>query len=197
MTFYNKRTCRFGESRDWTHLGWLEVSHIKDIFSKKENLSTQQRIDLIQRFLNLVLFWKSRSVWKLFKTFKYVKTDQRIITMHRPLAANILRPVYTGDFCCDCSCDFPFRRIWSSGAVARGARGGHGPLYCWVPLENCQCCRRLPKLSTSGGEDLKFCRPENFLVCRKIFSVCLKSTSSLWPPPQKKHGSHGATELKE
>ena len=43
-----------------------------------------------------------------------------------------------------------------------------------------------------GGEDLKCCRPEKCLVCRKKFSVCRKSTA-LAPPPQKKHGSHGAT----
>ena len=62
-----------------------------------------------------------------------------------------------------------------------------------VLLENCQCCRKLSKLSTGGGGgDLKCC-PEKFLVCRKIFSVCLKSTA-LGPPPQKKHGSHAATE---
>ena len=45
-----------------------------------------------------------------------------------------------------------------------------------------------------GGEDLKCCRLDKFLVCRKIFSVCRKSTA-LAPPPQKKkppkkqHGS--------
>ena len=44
------------------------------------------------------------------------------------------------------------------------------------------------------AEDLKCCRPENFLVCRKTFSVCRKSTALGYPPPpKKKHGSHGAT----
>jgi hypothetical protein len=36
-----------------------------------------------------------------------------------------------------------------------------------------------------GGEDLKCCRPEKCLVCRKKISVCRKSTA-LAPPPQKK-----------
>ena len=48
---------------------------------------------------------------------------------------------------------------------------------------NCQRCRR----GLGGGaEDLKCCRPENFLVCRKKCSVCRKSTS-LGPPPKKKN----------
>ena len=52
--------------------------------------------------------------------------------------------------------------------------------------ENCQCCRKLSKMSTGGGgggggvvaEDLKCCRPEKFLVCRK--------STALAPPPKKK-----------
>ena len=43
-----------------------------------------------------------------------------------------------------------------------------------------------------GGEDLKCCRPEKFLVCRKKISVWRKSTALAPPPP--KHGSHGATD---
>ena len=35
---------------------------------------------------------------------------------------------------------------------------------------NCQRCRR------GVAEDLKCCRPEKFLVCRKKISVCRKST---------------------
>ena len=37
------------------------------------------------------------------------------------------------------------------------------------------------------AEDLKCCRPENFLVCRKKFSVCRKSTA-LATPPKKNMG---------
>ena len=48
----------------------------------------------------------------------------------------------------------------------------------------------------SVAEDLKCC-PEKFLVSRKKFSVCRKSTALAPPPPKKKppkkHGSHGAT----
>ena len=54
---------------------------------------------------------------------------------------------------------------------------------------NCESCRR----GGGGCEDLKCCRPENFLVCRKKISVWRKSTALGSPPPQKKHGSHGAT----
>ena len=55
---------------------------------------------------------------------------------------------------------------------------------------NCQRCRR------GVAEDLKCCRPENVLVCRKKISVCRKRTALGSPPPKKKtqqHGSHGAT----
>ena len=37
------------------------------------------------------------------------------------------------------------------------------------------------------AEDLKCCRPEKFLVCRKKISVCRKSTA-LAPPPKKNMG---------
>ena len=58
---------------------------------------------------------------------------------------------------------------------------------CRKLSENCQCCRKLSKLSTGVGgvsEDLECC-PENFLVCRKKFSVCRKSTALAPPPPKK------------
>ena len=76
-----------------------------------------------------------------------------------------------------------------SGAVAGGARGGHGPPYCRDPSENCQCCRKLSEIvkvvgGGGGGEDLKCFRPENFLVCRKkIFGLSEKYCP--WPPPKK------------
>ena len=62
---------------------------------------------------------------------------------------------------------------------------------------NCQSCRRGGG-GGGGGEDLKCCRPENFLVCRKIFSVCRKSTA-LGPPknmgPTAPLGNSAATQL--
>ena len=92
---------------------------------------------------------------------------------------------------------------WRRG---RGARGGMAPPIIETRRKivnvvgncrkivnvvgNCQSCRR----EGGGGvaEDLKCC-PEKFLVCRKKISVCRKSTALAPPPPQKKHGSHGAT----
>ena len=50
-----------------------------------------------------------------------------------------------------------------------------------------------------GGEDLKCCRPEKILVCRKNFWFVGKifrfvgKELPLPPPPKKKHGTHGAT----
>ena len=38
-----------------------------------------------------------------------------------------------------------------------------------------------------GGIYLKCC-PENFLVCRKIFTVCRKSNAHVPPPPKKNKG---------
>ena len=82
-----------------------------------------------------------------------------------------------------------------SGAVARGGPGV-GKLSMLSEIVG-----KLSMLSeivkdVDGGwgvaEDLKCCRPENFLVCRKKFSVCRKSTA-LGSPPKKNHGSHGAT----
>ena len=49
------------------------------------------------------------------------------------------------------------------------------------------------KVVDGGGGDLKCCRPEIFLVCRKNVSVCLKSTARLPLPPPLKHWSYGAT----
>ena len=43
------------------------------------------------------------------------------------------------------------------------------------------------------AEDLKCCRAEKFLVCRKKCSVCRKSTALAPPPKKKPHGSHVAT----
>ena len=83
-----------------------------------------------------------------------------------------------------------------SGAVAGGGQG-----VCPHPIVetrrkivnvvgNCQSCRRW------GGGDLKCCRPEKFLVCRKIFWFVGKSFRFVGkilplpppqtPPPQKK-----------
>ena len=59
------------------------------------------------------------------------------------------------------------------------------PPYCWDPSEDCHCCRKMSKLSTGGGGIYLKCCPENFLVCRKIFTVCRKSNAHV-PPPQKK-----------
>ena len=92
---------------------------------------------------------------------------------------------------------------YTEEAVAPWPGGGGGKGGPWPPLllrpvgklpmlseivGNCQGCRKLSKLSTGGGgvKDLKCCRPENFLVCRKKISVCRKSTA-LGPPPKKKH----------
>ena len=85
-----------------------------------------------------------------------------------------------------------------SGAVAGGARGGGmAPPIVETRRKivnvvgNCQSCRR-----GGGGGDLKCCRPENFLVCRKTISVCRKSTAlgpPPPPPPPLKHWSYGAT----
>jgi hypothetical protein len=68
----------------------------------------------------------------------------------------------------------------SSGAVAGGGAGGAMPPPIVETLRkianvvgNCQSCRR----GGREGEDLKCCRPENFLVCRKNISVCRKSTA--------------------
>ena len=41
-------------------------------------------------------------------------------------------------------------------------------------VRNCQSCRRG---GGGGGENLKCCRPEKFLVCRKNISVCRKNTA--------------------
>ena len=76
-----------------------------------------------------------------------------------------------------------------SGAVVGGDQGG----AMAPPIVETR--RKIVK-DVDGGwgvaEDLKCCRPENFLVCRKKISVCRKSTA-LAPPPKKKHGPHGAT----
>ena len=60
---------------------------------------------------------------------------------------------------------------WRRG---RGDQGSKKCQCCRKLSENCQCCRKLSKMSTGGGggggvvaEDLKCCRPANFLVCRK------------------------------
>jgi hypothetical protein len=67
--------------------------------------------------------------------------------------------------------------------------------YCRDLSENCQCCWKIVKVvDRGGGEDLKCCHPEKFLVCQKIFSVCQKVLPLPPPPPKKKHGSHGATD---
>ena len=90
-----------------------------------------------------------------------------------------------------------------------GGQGGHAPHPIVETrrkivnvVGNCQSCRRW-----GGGGNLKCCRPETFLVCRKIIwfvgkkiSVCRKSTALAPPPPPppkkttNKHGTHGATE---
>ena len=73
---------------------------------------------------------------------------------------------------------------WRCG---RGPGGGMAPPIVETcrkivnVVGNCQSCRR------GVGEDLKCCRPEKFLVCRKKISVCRKSTA-LAPPPQKNMG---------
>ena len=75
-----------------------------------------------------------------------------------------------------------------SGAVAGGTRGrkivnvvGNCRKIVNV-VGNCQRCR----WGWGVAEDLKCCRPEKFLVCRKTFSVCRKSTALGYPPPPPK-----------
>ena len=45
-------------------------------------------------------------------------------------------------------------------------------------FRNCQLLTEISEVVDGGGsENLKCCRPEKFLVCRKKFSVCRKNTA--------------------
>jgi hypothetical protein len=74
-----------------------------------------------------------------------------------------------------------------SGAVAERGHGGPCP-----PPPIVETRRKIVKFveGRGSGGDLKCRRPENFLVCRKFFSVCRKSTALAPPPapPQKNMG---------
>jgi hypothetical protein len=96
---------------------------------------------------------------------------------------------------------FPKARLISGAVAGEGGQGGPWPLLLFETrrkivnvvgncrkivnvVGNCQSCR-------GGGEDLKCCRPEKFFgLSEKIFGL---SEMHCPCPPQKKHGSHGAT----
>jgi hypothetical protein len=71
----------------------------------------------------------------------------------------------------------------SSGAVTGGGAGGHVPPYCWDPSENCECCRKLPKLST-GGRFKMLSSGKIFDFSETFFGLSGKYCPC--PPPQKK-----------